>query len=81
MKEKFKSRKIGVTALCRISAAGGSGIYLYIPKNFADVYSLSTAEYCEVLFVKAFSKDYSEEETGPVDLTSRKKQKKAKKFE
>jgi len=74
--EKFKVRKIGVSALCRVSAAGGSGIYLYIPKNFADVYSLVGTDYVEVFFAKAFKKVY-DKGSKVVDLTSRKKKQNA----
>jgi hypothetical protein len=53
MRDSYKTEKIGVTALCRVSAKGGEGVYLYIPKNFADVYGIAAAEYCEVTFGKA----------------------------
>ena len=76
MSENYKSKKIGVTALCRVSAAGGSGIYLYVPKNFAEVYNLAAAEYCEVHFVKSFFKSSDEVVEKVRDLTSRKKAKK-----
>ena len=73
MTDKFKARKIGVSALCRVSAAGGSGIYLYIPKNFADVYGLVGTDYVQVFFSKAFKKVYEKADAKVVDLTSRKK--------
>jgi hypothetical protein len=72
MSENYKMRKIGVTALCRISAKGGEGIYLYIPKNFADVYGIVGADYAEVVFGKIFYES-SEVPDKPklVDLRSR----------
>lgn len=54
MTKKYKVKKIGVTALCRVSAKGGEGIYLYIPKNYADAYGIPGAEYAEVKFGKLF---------------------------
>ena len=73
MSEKWKSEKIGVTALCRISAKGGEGLYLYIPKNFADAYGILGAEFAEVQFRKLFRVKPldSEAETELVDLRSR----------
>jgi hypothetical protein len=73
MSENFKSKKIGVTALCRISAKGGEGVYLYIPKNFADVYGIVGADYAEVDFEKIFFKTSEVPERLSVDLRSRKK--------
>jgi hypothetical protein len=77
LSEKWKSEKIGVTALCRISAKGGEGLYLYIPKNFADAYGILGAEFAEVQFRKLFRvKPLGSDETaGPVDLRSRSKKK------
>lgn len=78
MSEAFKSRKIGVSALCRVSAAGGAGTYLYIPKNFAEVYGLAGADYVEVLFSNIFTKKYDADEPKKkvIDLTSKKRKKK-----
>jgi hypothetical protein len=77
LSEKWKTEKIGVVALCRISAKGGEGLYLYIPKNFADAYGILGAEFAEVQFRKLFRVKPldSEETTGPVDLRSRSKKK------
>lgn len=78
MSENLKSEKIGVTALCRISAKGGEGVYLYIPRNFATAYKIVGAEYAEINFRKIFRKTAAEEqkdicEEEVKDLTSRKK--------
>lgn len=76
MSEKWKTEKIGVTALCRVSAKGGEGVYLYIPKNFADAYGIVGAEFCEVRFNRLFKAKplESEEGTGRIrDLRSRSK--------
>ena len=77
MSEKWKTEKIGVTALCRISAKGGEGLYLYIPKNFADAYGILGADFAEVQFRKLFRVKPldSEVETELVDLRSRSKKK------
>lgn len=77
MSEKWKSEKIGVTALCRISAKGGEGLYLYIPKNFADAYGILGAEFAEVQFRKLFrvKQPDSDAEAELVDLRSRSKKK------
>jgi hypothetical protein len=77
LSEKWKTEKIGVVALCRISAKGGEGLYLYIPKNFADAYGILGAEFAEVQFRKLFRAKPldSEETTGPVDLRCRSKKK------
>ncbi len=73
----LKARKIGVSALCRISASGGAGIYLYIPKHFADAYGIVGAAYAEVHFRQVFfdvaEAEKTDKEEKVVDLTSRKK--------
>ena len=63
MSENWKTEKIGVTALCRVSARGGEGVYLYIPKNFAEVYGIVGADYAEVIFGKVFYKVAEEAES------------------
>jgi len=71
MSENYKTKKIGVTALCRVSAKGGEGIYLYVPKNFAEVYGVMAADYAEVRFGSLFFKVADEpapEESKVVDL-------------
>jgi hypothetical protein len=73
MAENFKSKKIGVKALCRISAKGGEGIYLYIPKNFSDVYNIVGADYAEITFHKIFYKVEGHPDSDVKDLRSRKK--------
>jgi hypothetical protein len=82
MSENYKTEKIGVTALCRISAKGGEGVYLYIPKNFAAAYSIVGADYAEVVFKKVFYKiaDGPAVASKVVDMRSRskKEEKKAK---
>ncbi len=77
MSEKWKTEKIGVVALCRISAKGGEGLYLYIPKNFADAYGILGAEFAEVQFRKLFRAKPldSDSEAELVDLRCRSKKK------
>ena len=78
MSKNYKSKKIGVTALCRISAKGGEGIYLYIPKNFAEVYGVVGADYAEVRFGSLFfevAQKSMPEQSEVVDLRSRSKKK------
>ena len=72
MSKNYEARKIGVKALCRVSSKGGEGIYLYIPKKFADIYDLNSADSVEVDFVKAF---YSKAlaDPGVTDLTGNRK--------
>ena len=81
MSENYKTEKIGVTALCRVSAKGGEGIYLYIPKNYADAYGIVGAEYVEVLFRKIFFKveEATQKPTKTIDMRSRPKKEKAAK--
>lgn len=84
MSENYKIEKIGVTALCRISAKGGEGVYLYIPKNFAEVYGIVGADYAEVTFGKTFFKvdQPIEKASKVIDLRSRsKKEQKETKIE
>lgn len=61
MAKNYKTEKIGVTALCRVSAKGGEGIYLYIPKNYADAYHIVGADLAEVTFKRLFFKASDEE--------------------
>lgn len=61
MAKNYKVEKIGVTALCRVSAKGGEGIYLYIPKNYADAYRITGADLAEVTFKRLFFKAADEE--------------------
>ena len=70
MKPTHKAKKIGVSALCRVSSKGGAGVYLYIPRNFAEVYGIVMADYAEIEFRKIFKKTWQEKK-GPVDLTPR----------
>jgi hypothetical protein len=60
--EKNKIEKIGVSALCRISAKGGSGTYLYVPRLFAETYGLISGNVVEVYFRRVFKTVYAEEE-------------------
>jgi len=60
--EKNKIEKIGVSALCRISAKGGSGTYLYVPRLFAKTYNLISGNVVEVYFRRVFKTVYAEEE-------------------
>lgn len=80
MSEKYKTRKIGVTALCRVSAKGGAGVYLYIPRHFSEAYGIMGSDFAEVHFRKVFILNLSEEsDVGKeevIDLTSRKKERK-----
>ena len=73
MSKNYEARKIGVKALCRVSSKGGEGIYLYIPKKFADIYDLNTADSVEVDFVKAFYSKSTLAEPGVTDLTGNRK--------
>jgi hypothetical protein len=76
--ENWKTEKIGVTALCRISAKGGEGIYLYIPKHFASAYGLVGADYAEVRFTRIFIKIAEadiEKKPSIVDLRGRERKK------
>jgi hypothetical protein len=76
----YKTEKIGVTALCRISAKGGEGVYLYIPKNFADAYGVVGADYAEVVFKKIFTKiaEVPPVPSKVIDLRSRSKKEQVK---
>jgi len=71
LNEDYKVQKLKVTVLCRVSAKGGSGVYLYIPRNFAEVYEISRAKFVEVEFKKIFRKKYHKDEDEPIDLTPR----------
>jgi len=63
--EKNKTEKIGVSALCRISAKGGSGTYLYVPRLFAKTYNLISGNVVEVYFRRVFKTVINDAEEEP----------------
>ena len=85
--EKTKIEKIGVSALCRISAKGGRGTYLYVPRLFAETYNLISGNVVEVYFRRVFKTVYAEEEPSEkhasekcvIDLSKERGKKKKKK--
>ena len=83
MTEKNKTEKIGVSALCRISAKGGRGTYLYVPRLFAETYGLISGNVVEVYFRRVFKtviNDAEEEhsEKRVVDLSKERGKRKKK---
>jgi len=73
-------KKIGVNVLMRASAKGGSGVYLYIPRDYADTYGIKSGDKVEVKLLRVFEEipDEKTEKTDVVDL-SRAKPKRRKK--
>lgn len=61
-------KKIGVTALMRASAKGGSGVYLYIPRDYADTYGIKSGTKVEVRLIRV-QEDIPEEKPDAVDLS------------
>ena len=78
MPEDVKAEKIGVSALCRVSTKGGAGTYLYIPRLFAETYSLISGDVVEVYFRKVFKRVYVEEneKSRVIDLSKERGRKK-----
>jgi len=48
------AKKIGVNVLVRASAKGGSGVYLYIPRDHADVYGIKSGNKVEIRLLRIF---------------------------
>jgi len=72
-------KKIGVNVLMRASAKGGSGVYLYIPRDYADTYGIKSGDKVEVRLLRVFEEIPDKKtETDVVDL-SRVKPKRKKK--
>lgn len=71
MKPEYRSKKVGVTALCRVSKKGGAGLYLYVPRNFGQLYDIDLADFVEVHFEKVFIKTWQKDKNAPKDLTPR----------
>jgi len=63
-------KKIGVTALMRASAKGGSGVYLYIPRDYADAYSIKSGDKVEVRLIRV-QEEIPDEKVKAVDLSTR----------
>lgn len=45
-------KKIGVNVLVRSSAKGGSGVYLYIPRDHADAYGIVPGRKVEIRLIR-----------------------------
>jgi len=73
-------RKIGVTVLMRASAKGGSGVYLYMPRDYADTYGIKHGDKVEARLLRVFEDipDTKTEKTDVVDLTKSKPKSKRK---
>jgi len=74
-------KKIGVSVLMRASAKGGSGVYLYMPRDYADTYGIKHGDKVEVRLLRVFEDipDVKTEKTDVVDLTKRRSKSKKKK--
>jgi len=72
-------KKIGVNVLMRASAKGGSGVYLYIPRDYADTYGIKSGDKVEVRLLRVFEEIPDKKtETDVVDLTRAKPKRKKK---
>jgi len=70
-------KKIGVSVLMRASAKGGSGVYLYIPRDYADTYGIKHGDKVEVRLLRVFE-DIPDVKTDVVDLSKAKPKRKKK---
>jgi len=70
-------KKIGVNVLMRASAKGGSGVYLYIPRDYADTYGIKSGDKVEVRLLRTFE-DIPGKKTDAVDLSGAKPKRKKK---
>jgi len=70
-------KKIGVNVLMRASAKGGSGVYLYIPRDYADTYGIKSGDKVEVRLLRVFE-EIPDEKTDAVDLSRAKPKRKKK---
>jgi len=72
-------KKIGVNVLMRASAKGGAGVYLYIPRDYADTYGIKSGDKVEVRLLRVFE-DIPDEKTRTdvVDLSRAKPKRKKK---
>jgi len=74
-------KKIGVNVLMRASAKGGSGVYLYIPRDYADTYGIKSGDKVEVRLIRVFE-EILDKKPEITDLSTKKaaRKKKAKQF-
>jgi len=68
-------KKIGVNVLMRASAKGGSGVYLYIPRDYANTYGIKSGDKVEVKLLRVFE-EIPDEKTDVVDLSRAKPKRK-----
>jgi len=73
-------KKIGVNVLMRASAKGGSGVYLYIPRDYANTYGIKSGDKVEVRLLRVFEEipDEKTEKNNVVDLSRAKPKRKKK---
>jgi len=72
-------KKIGVNVLMRASAKGGSGVYLYIPRDYADTYGIKHGDKVEVRLLRVFEEiPNPDQKSDVVDLTKVKPKRKTK---
>jgi len=63
------SVKVGVTALMRASAKGGAGLYLYVPKDYADAYDIHSGDKVEAKIIRVLRQVPLNLEPGEIDLS------------
>lgn len=61
-------KKIGVNVLVRASAKGGSGVYLYIPKDHADAYGIISGKKVEIKLIRV-QEEIPDEKPKATDLS------------
>jgi len=61
-------KKIGVNVLVRASAKGGSGVYLYVPRDHADAYGIVPGKKVEIRLVSV-EFDIPDKKPEAVDLS------------
>lgn len=68
------AKKIGVNVLMRASQKGGSGLYLYIERQYAETYGLKPGDRVEVKLIRTFT-DVPDARKGVIDLSKGHKRK------
>jgi len=64
-------KKIGVNVLVRASAKGGSGIYLYMPRDHADAYGIVSGKKVEIRLIRV-EEEIPDKKPDALDLTEAK---------
>lgn len=63
IKQWKESGEINETRTLAVSGSGG-GLYLYLPKDFCELYHITAGDKIKAVLRAHFKRDYPEEETG-----------------